>query len=703
MASYKLDCVKNVVNQVKKTGFLELLIICFSILIFFSLIFRNLGLYPSVFADEYTYSKLSRLLPLSESSIPGYLYLWLYSHTNYCGDGFLGCAKILNSFLFVAAVPFIYLTSNKTASSGVSLIVSLLAVVGPINSYTAYFMPESFYFLSFWVLCWYLLCLDPTSSRYRWLTAGLIYGVSALVKPHSIFFLPAISAYIGFVFYQHRNFFSRPCCFAFAYFLLGAIVTKFGIGFILAGSSGLTIFGPLYGSIASSTASGADKYIQLLQLALVNIKGHLLVLALVYGLPLTIAFGVTTHRLFSKVASSDVARTQADQFGKISFLSLIILLNLVCVVALFTASVANSGPYESPYRLHLRYYNFALPLFYIVAAGALSTTIKINKNIRYLAGAIVTICGVYAVWTNLVPYTPSHVDSPEIRGLHVDHVYFLVIGGFLISSLALWLVSQRNGLRLYLYLALPLFVAVSTFHVGSEQRNRLEQDVYDKAGIFTKQYLADEDLSKTVILGSEAGGLFRSLYYLDNANASLEIIQRGADYDLTKLPTGKDWILVIGDHELLGKPFYQIPMNGFALARASGESVLDFKKGAWPGIIRKVKGLSTPELWGTWSQSDIVTFEFAGSLPSEFEIHLVAHAFGPSVDKEFAALVGDDAVKFNLSANDELKIIRLNNPKGSNTLRFNIPNAVSPKALGLSGDDRNLGIGFVEMKIVTIE
>lgn len=496
---------------------------------------------------------------------------------------------------------------------------------------------------------------------------------------------------------------SKAVCYRFFSFIIGSTLTKFGISYLLAGTAGLTVFGPLYSSIASSTASGVDKYIQLLQLAFENTKGHVLVLALIYGLPLTVAAALAFNSVFRRASPEIERNSQSARLERTAVLSLTILLNLVCVVALFTASVANSGPYESPYRLHMRYYNFALPLLYIVVAGVFSKAITINRNARYLAGTLVVILGIVAIWSNLAPYTPSFIDSPEIRGLHVDRIYFLVVGGFLISALALWLVSQRNGLRLYLYLALPLFVAVSTFHVGSEQRNRLVQDVYDKAGIFTRQYLADEDLSKTVIVGSEAGGLFRSLYYLDNAKASLEIIQRGADYDLTKLPTGKDWILVIGDHELLGKPFYQIPMNGFALVRASGENVLDFKKGAWPGIIRKVKGLSMPELWGTWSQSDIVTFEFVGSLPSEFEIHLVAHAFGPNVDQEFEALVGDDAVKFSLSANDEQKIIHFSNPKGSNILRFKIPNAVSPKALGLSGDDRNLGIGFVEMKIVTIE
>jgi len=687
----------------KKTGhYLTFLSLCVGLTFLFLLI-RNSGLYPSVFADEYTYSKLSRLLPLSESSIPGYLYLKLYSVTNYCGDGFLGCAKIINAFVFILATPFIYLTARRVADQGVSAIVSFLAVIGPINSYTAYFMPESFYFLSFWVFCWYLLSLSVNSEKWHWFIAGVTYAVSALIKPHSIFFLPAVFTYIGFIFFRERRLFSKQAGFVASLFLLGALITKFGLSYIFAGSAGLTIFGPLYGSIATSTASGTEKYIQLLLLALESLKGHILVMALLYGLPLVLAVVATARALFVRNDRTDNRGSSVAQYENLAFLSLIVILNLICVVALFTASVANSGPYETPYRLHMRYYNFALPLFYLVAAGALSTVTDVKRSVRYILGGIFAAMGVLAVWSNLTPYTPSHIDSPEIRGLHVDHLYFQVVGGLLISAVALWLVSQRNGLRLYLYVALPLFVVVSTYHVGLELNNRLNQDVYDKAGIFTKQYLANEDLSKTIIVGSEAGGLFRSLYYLDNARASLEIIQRGAYYDLTKLPTGMEWILVIGDHEIKGTPFYQIPMSGFALIRASGENVLDFKKGAWPGIIRKVKGLSTPELWGTWSQSDVVVFEFAGALPSKFEIQLVAHAFGPNIDKEFEASVGDNAANFSLSANYEKQMIRLDNPEGSNILRFKIPNAASPKALGLSGDDRNLGMGFVEMKIVTIK
>lgn len=338
-------------KKIEINNTLVILGICSGMLFLF-LAIRNAGLFPSVFADEYTYSKLSRLLPLSESLIPGYLYLKLYSITNYCGDGFLGCAKIINAFVFILAVPFIYFTARRVADQGVSAIVSFLAVIGPINSYTAYFMPESFYFLSFWVFCWYLLCLSSNSEKWRWFIAGVAYSVSALIKPHSILFLPAVLIYIGFIFFHERSLFSKQAIFVVSSFLLGALITKFGLSYILAGSAGLTIFGPMYGSIASSTASGTEKYIQLLLLALESLKGHLLVVGLIYGLPLVLAAVATARTLFVQNGRTDNIESPASQYEKLAFLSLIVILNLICVAALFTAAVANSAPYETPYRLH---------------------------------------------------------------------------------------------------------------------------------------------------------------------------------------------------------------------------------------------------------------------------------------------------------------------------------------------------------------
>src|SRR5690554_1837214 len=98
------------------------------------LIIRSMGLLPVVFADEYTYSRLSRLLPLSEATIPSYLYLGLYRVTSFCGADFLGCARSLNALFSSLTIPFIYSIARTLSSPMAPAFLSLLCVAPPVNS-----------------------------------------------------------------------------------------------------------------------------------------------------------------------------------------------------------------------------------------------------------------------------------------------------------------------------------------------------------------------------------------------------------------------------------------------------------------------------------------------------------------------------------------------------------------------------------------
>jgi phosphoglycerol transferase len=670
--------------------------------LFLFLVIRNTGLYPSVFFDEYSYSRLSRLHPLSDSPLPSYIYLMLYSSTNYCGDGFLGCAKLINSFCFVLAAPFIYSTCRRIADESTSVFVALLAIIGPINSYTAYYMPESLYFLSFWVFCWYLLSLSAESQVWRWCLTGAIFGASALIKPHSFLYSPAVILYIGFLFHWEGRFLSKQTVAALLSFFLGTFVAKFGISLMIAGSNGLTILGSMYGTFAASNAPGRGEYIQRMLVALGSLKGHMLVLALVYGMPIALSVVAAGRALLASEGRPEIYQSPTVQYEKLSFLALFLISNLVCVSVLLTATVAGMGPTETPYRLHMRYYNFALPLLYMIAAGALGAGVDVKWPVRFTLGGVIAVMSAYAVWTNLVPYTLIHVDSPEIFGIHAEYIYFILVGGVLISTQTAWVLAQRKGLQLYLYIALPLFVLVSQYGVGLEQRKSLSQNVYDRAGIFTKQYLTNDDLSKIIVVGSDGGGLYRSLFYTDNDTADFEVIPSNATYNIADIPSDREWLLIIGDHDIIGSPFYEISMGEFTLIRVSSDSVVDFKRKSWPGLVKAVKGLSFPEAWGTWSESDEVSFEFVRSLPDRFEIHLVALAFQPNIDKEIEVSVGDNVARFKLSSDFEKRIIRLENPAGSNVLHFRFPKTASPKDLGLSRDERTLGIALSEMKIVKV-
>lgn len=672
-------------TQYKINAYLIWMSIAFAFAFF--LIIRSTGLYPTVFSDEYTYSMLSRLTPMEEANIPGYLYFFTYKATNLCGDGFLECARVFNVAFFVLAIPFIYLIGKKLTGEKTALLIATLSMLGPLNSYTAYFMPESFYFLSFWMVSYSILIIKKEHAASLWILAGFIFGVSALIKPHSLFLVPALGVY--FFIFRRRSIAENSSMLAGNYFLffIAAISTKLIIGFSLAGYSGLTLFGTTYTSIASG-AKDSSHYISLMKLALESLQGHLLALSLLFSVP--IGQLLLTSKFFFRRNSESHISINIALYTSLIFTSLLI------VVAFFTASVSGSSPSETGFRLHMRYYNFAFPLLLLVAASQLtSNTTNTKIRSRALVGLPIGAAICYAVYTYLSPYTPSFVDSPEIRGFTFNSLVFYVLSAASIFSLATWVYADRPGIKVFLYLFMPLTVGFSTFYVNQELRHQLVPNVFDKAGIFAKKYLSSDEITKTMIVGSDLGDLFRSQFYLDTPTKSLNVIPKGADFDLSNLPPEKEWVLIIGNHSLVGNAFHQIPMTGFTLVRPSGLSTIDFKKPVWGA-----RGLSSPELWGTWSQSDVVVFEFTYPLPGKFNLQLTAHAFGPNVGREIEVHVGTSVTKFKLDSTDEERVLTLNNPERSKEIRINIPNPTSPKALGINADERNLGIGFVEMKIV---
>ena len=129
-----------------------LFLLCLMAAVFAWLTWRSQGLNPTVFADEWYYSKMSRLQALSEAIVPSYLYLWLFRGSNACGQGFLACVRGANALLFVAAAPFVYLSARTVCARAVAAVVAVLATLAPLNLFTAYFMPEATYYvtISWW-------------------------------------------------------------------------------------------------------------------------------------------------------------------------------------------------------------------------------------------------------------------------------------------------------------------------------------------------------------------------------------------------------------------------------------------------------------------------------------------------------------------------------------------------------------------------
>jgi len=522
------------------------------------LIFRSIGLYPTVFSDEYFHSVSARIVPFSQATYPNYLFYLIYSITIFFGDGFLEGARLLNVISFVSATPFIYLVARKVATRRVALLITTLSILAPINSYTAYFMPESLYFLFFWVFTWLCLNIRIEHGTLHWSFIGAFFGFTALIKPHALFLLPPLAT---FFLLQHRyapksEAEGKRKYLLYIIFCLSALGTKFILGFILAGQSGLTFFGASY----TSQAPSLSRYMDLTGPFFENGRGHLLSLVILFSVPVA--------QLVSSSNSCFKSSTDSSPLVNVALYTLLIFAFLVPIVALYTASRAMIWPAaESNFRLHLRYYNFAFPLFLVVAASQIaSADNRESTKWRMMIAIPIGIAILYALYTRMRPFNPHYVDSPAMYGMLKDIVAFYCFGGLSFAALALWIYGTRPGAKFFLYVFMPLAVTWTSIYANKGLRQQMVPNHFDHVGMFAKRYLsaANVDFSRLHVASSNPYGLFKTLFYLEDASREVLPDQTGR-YDLSKVPRTKEWLLLLGDHTIPEDGNFEVRQDNFVL------------------------------------------------------------------------------------------------------------------------------------------
>ena len=676
------------VHQINKNW---VVLLCALFFVYAFLMVRNLGLYSFVFPDEYIYSTSSRLIPLSRAVIPDYLYYAIFSITKACGDGSLECARLLNSVLFVSASLFIYSICKNVAGHKTALLVAVSSALLPASSYTAYFMPESLYYSVFWMFTYCLYRYRQEICPRRMILLGAVVGLLSLVKPHALLLMPALLVY--FWAYARHSEKDGPSMRIrlLLYFAITVLSVKLLLGFALAGVNGFCLFGPDYSTGVTDSVSVQGNYLNLIENAAMNIQGHITAMCLLFSVP-------TAYLVLCGVRSVAVGRTGCND--AIAAYTSLVLASLLIVVALFTAATAGTGPYEITNRLHGRYYSFIFPLLFIISASQVNRQIpEAGLKWRVLAALPVGAAILYATYSRMSPYYFSLTDSPELLGITASTTSFYVFCGLSFFSLVLWAFSPRAGASFFLYLLVPVFVVVSGLGVTKEMHARRTPDLYDKAGMFARHYLSRDDRSRVVVVGSDKYKLYRSLLYLDNVSASLEIVPVGTVYDASQLPEGKDWALVIGDHPVPDNVFYKITMNGYTLVRARKPDKLSFTTDNLPGVILGVRGLGPPEAFGRLSTGKEVEIEFCEPLPEHFRLTMVAYAVGPNVGRVFRVSTSSSTREIALGASPAERVLVIDNPERSRLIKLIIPQPVSSRMLGIAGDERQLGLGLVELRI----
>ncbi|OON60746.1 hypothetical protein B0920_17475 [Massilia sp. KIM] len=507
---------------------------------------RNHGLMPSVFADEWYYSRMSRLAPHAEALVPSYLYIWLFGASKACGAGFLECVRAGNLLFLAGATPFVYLTARRYASAPWAGALALFSLLSPLNLYSAYFMPETTYYFGFCVLSWVAL----TRGGWHWAAqgalAGLVVGLMSLVKVHALFLLPGVCLFLAYCAFQRGGRWLLPAAGAMLVTAGAALGAKFGLGYLLVDQAGLSLWGPFYGRAATTaTTSMLDQVLP----ALTSAKGHLIVLALLFALPLA----VLGHLLCTRVL-----RRADDPLGQLALYTLLTLGAAAAVTIMYTASLAMFGV-EELMRLHLRYYSFGFPLLWTVAAAAAAADQR-APVLRWILA--LGLCAVlHQLWTDLPLYRLLMVDGPDIAGIDLAHPGTMALVVLQAALLLGWAAGVRAAPLLFVFVALPASLAAGQSSIGLELAKMRTPAPGDLAGPAVRQHVPAAELPKLTIAGDNPQVLMRAQFAIDHPDTQiLQLPPGGAPLTREQLPKDLSWMLMLGPNHL--PPELELVTNG---------------------------------------------------------------------------------------------------------------------------------------------
>lgn len=354
---------------------------------------------------------------------------------------------------------------------------------------------------------------------------------------------------------------------------------------------------------------------------------------------------------------------------------------------------------------------FGSLLFFFIILGAILTKYKVSRKYVAAVITIITVIGCFDQTPNnynintmdakknylldssfikkiegelpqgSAIYQLPYMPFPEVPHLHDLETYALA-SGFLNSTSLKWSyagMKGREGDIFYRHLSeLPADQQIKAIKNLGFAGIYIDRRGYEDQG--------QEVVAQFMKLLPDAKVIVRS----DNniVFISLPTIKK---VDFTGM-TDQDIIKSSGLYiDRLGVRYHATPAEG-----------IDFSRKEWPDFIADVSGLSVPEAWGRWSDGKTITFKLNEPITGNIEMEFKGSGFAANVNQISHLQIGDQVIDFTLQPEIKTYHFKTKLTKPSNSIVFIPYKAVSPAELGLNGDNRKLGIGFVDLKIKQI-
>ena len=125
-----------------------------------------------------------------------------------------------------------------------------------------------------------------------------------------------------------------------------------------------------------------------------------------------------------------------------------------------------------------------------------------------------------------------------------------------------------------------------------------------------------------------------------------------------------------------------------------------FNRAGTPNFISNIKGLSTREDFGRWTDSNETVFEFTDPLPRKFNLVIKAGTSTELVKKDFRVKVGKNVFITNFPTQEaSLVSIPIITDGLTRSIIFDFGNIKSPYETGTGVDTRRLGLALISLRI----
>jgi phosphoglycerol transferase len=631
-----------------------------ALLAFWFLTARVAGVNVSVLIDEYSYVLDSHYRALTEAYYPNYLFQLVYSTTKQCGPEFYSCARSLNAVFVIAGAVFLYLLAKYVSGKKwLGAVAAIAGILGSYGTYTAYFMPEAIFNFPMLVFFWALVRFGKTENLMGWIGLGVILGIASLAKPHAFFVIPALLIFVFFWTRATKERFLLQAILRISSFLAGAVGAKFLLGYSIAGTKALNIFGS-YGDVAGAgnaaiTAASGNSGLNLIGTA----WGQTLMIVMILGFALPVAIAGLISGL----------RRDAIVFeaNRVRFVVGLSLLNMMAVSALFEAWLSLFT------WMHTRYYSYLIPLALIVLIEGYSrSSTRTKPLIQRLVVAVFVLLASVALVTAAIPYGANWIDAPDFR-FHIDNI--VVSSILIIVSIGLaiwWLWDNKTPLLIGIIVSL-LASTLSGGHISSFLVANFGQDsVHDQLGRVLRNYIPQEELDKTVLVGDNNTTMERALFTSLSGGAKA-ILAPKEGFDVANVPPGTLWLVKVGEPIILGLDQPDISGSGYSLYSLSAQNKLEPRFTE----LRAFSGQCGDQELAGWSCNGTTEVVFEEELGANATIDLIIEVSEQASDSEIDFIFGDSVLTGSL-------------PAGTSSLTLNFANSGSAGSLTVKSRSQQL-------------